>query len=180
MDKRNKEENYNISDTGNWNVAAEFSRLKVMKPLYLSDVYEDVAKFGFSSFIDELSNFNIPLDQLKIKGLERLLDELVKLIKNCKFAMKKPGTLESIETLEKHLESVKKLIPGIYNIITKQKTRIIKIIPDKYNRVLNLLLEIKSKINEPLNQNHLIFTDKESFDPQAYKKMVKDLAISRG
>lgn len=31
-----KEEGYNISETGNWNVAADYSKLKIMKPLYLS------------------------------------------------------------------------------------------------------------------------------------------------
>ena len=42
-----KEEGYNISETGNWNVASDYSRLKIMKPLYNCDIYENIAKFGY-------------------------------------------------------------------------------------------------------------------------------------
>ena len=48
------------------------------------------------------------------------------------------------------------------------------------NKVLEIIVEIKSLINIPLNNNHLIFTDKEEFDPHAYKNEMKKRMTERG
>ena len=50
----------------------------------------------------------------------------------------------------------------------------------KFNKVLEIVFEIKSAINFPLNRNHLIFTDREEFDPHAYKKAMKERMTHKG
>ena len=175
-----REDGYNISESGNWNVAADYSKLKIMKPLNICDTYEDIAKFGYESILDQLINFSIPNDIIRLTGFERLVQELLKLIKNSKFALKVKGTLKDIEKHEKKLKQINNIIPNLSKITKTRKGKITKIHEENYNKVLDLVLEIKSKINEPLNKNHLIFTDKEEFDPVAYKKQLIENITNRG
>ena len=36
-----------ISESGNWNVAAQFSKSKIMDPLDRCDIYENLARYGY-------------------------------------------------------------------------------------------------------------------------------------
>ena len=177
-----KEEGYNISESGNWNVASEYARLKIMKPLYNCDIYENIAKFGYDSFSEQLEYYSIPEESLRLMGLDRLIHELIKLIQNSQFAMKAKGTRETLDKFEKMLKAILKFTPKISSVKVNQirRTKETKIDEPLFNIILNKVLEIKSKINEPLNKNDLIFTSKEEFDPIAHKKQIFDRATTRG
>lgn len=172
-----------ISDTGNWNVADKFSNVKIMLPLAKCEFYEDLAQFGYESFIDELVNwYQVPMDVLRMKGLTRLVKELLRLCKNTKFAMGKPGTKEELIKYEKQLTEINKILPVLHKTKFNQirKTRELIIIPEKFDKVLEKVIEIKSKINEPLNKNDLIFVSKEEFDPKAFKKSIMARMAAKG
>lgn len=175
-----KEEGYNISETGNWNVASDFSRIKVMKPLDYIDHYENIAKFGYDTMLEEIQNYGVPLDELKLMGFNRLLSEMLKLCSNVRFAMKRGKTREELEKIEKRLKGIKALIPQLYKTISKKNRRYLVLKEKEYFIVLDKVLELKSELNEPLNKNHLIFTDREEFDPKAYKKQIMDNAKNLG
>lgn len=179
MSKR--EEGYNISDTGNWNVAAEYSKIKIMRPLEHIDHYENIAKFGSDTILEQLENYGQNLDLTKITGFERLVNEMIKLINNSLFALKKAQTRKTMEDLKKKLNKIKEIIPSLYEKKTNHRNRTSHIQLNKnYKIVLEEVLEIKSQINEPLNANHLIFTDKEEFDPKEYKRKIIEEATTRG
>ena len=180
MDLNKKEEGYNVSELGNWNVASDYSRLKIMKPLDFSDHYENIARFGYDTLIEQLENFGVPLDTLKLIGFERLVNELIKLCGNVKFAMKVGKTLKEIEDIETKLIRVRSLIPMLSRVVTKQRKRETVLNTEKYYKVLDYVVSLKAKLNEPLNKNHLIFTNKEEFDPKAYKKQIMEDARTRG
>jgi len=175
-----KEEGYNVSELGNWNVASDYSRLKIMKPLDFADHYENIARFGYDTLIEQLENFGVPLDTLKLIGFERLVNELIKLCGNVKFAMKVGKTLKEIEEIETKLTRVRSLIPMLSRVVTKQRKRETILNTEKYYKVLDYVVSLKAKLNEPLNKNHLIFTNKEEFDPKAYKKQIMEDARTRG
>lgn len=165
-----------ISETGNWNVAADYSKLKIMKNLYLADEYSNIAIFGYASILEELEN-PLPVDLLKLKGFERLVNCLIMIIDNTLFALKRGGK-DDMNKYRKTLREIQKIIPKLSRVIKSQRkgTKEIKINYEDYNKVLEIVLDLKSKINEPLNKNHLIFTDTEEFDPRAYKeKLIKDI-----
>ena len=103
-----KEDTYGASDTGNWNVASRFAEIKIMLPLEKCDFYEDVAKFGYHSYIEELMNQGISKELLKLTALNRLVNELIKVAKNSMFAMKKKGTKEAMKQFVERLEEIKK------------------------------------------------------------------------
>lgn len=181
MPKKINQDDYLISETGNWNVASDYSRLKIMKPLYLADEYETVAIFGTSSLIEEMQ-ININIDVLKISSFKRLVSTLTLLINNTYFAIKQKDGQKKLEDFKKELKKIELIIPTLYKtkIDSRKKTKEIILIEDRYNKILSRVSEIKSLINEPLNKSHLIFTDKEEFDPKAFKKKIFEDAISRG
>ena len=182
MPKKDYDGEFIISETGNWNVAAEFSKIKIMAPLAKCDIYEDVDKFGYESIADELIGYNLQNDLVRFKELQRVFNELLKICKNSKFALKKGKTKEEIDKFEKLLIKIDNLLPPLITIKfnQKDKTKIVKVNEQLFNKTLNLVLEVKSKINEPLNKNHLIFTDKEDFDPIAYKNKIIEDATNKG
>ena len=96
MRKFDKDED-TVSELGNWNVADNYTKTKIMRPLILVDFYEDVARYGYESLEDELINYqSIPNDLIRIKSLRRLIRELIRLIDNTKFALKKEGTKKKV------------------------------------------------------------------------------------
>lgn len=175
-----REEGYNVSETGNWNVASDYSRLKIMKPLDYCDHYENIARFGYDTLIEQLDNFGIPLDTLKLIGFERLVNELLKICGNVKFAMKHGGTSDELKKIEENLIDIRKIIPVLSKTIVKMKNKKLVLNGEKYYKTLDLVINLKADLNEPLNKNHLIFTNKEEFDPVAYKKKILEDAETRG
>ena len=177
-------EGYIISETGNWNVADQFSKSKIMRPLNLCDYYEDIACFGYESIAEELINFQAPPnDVIRIKAIQRLTRELIRVINNAKFALKVGNTKSTALRYKEQLIKLQKTIPNLVKVNKNriEKTTIIKITNQAlFDEILGAISEIKSKINEPLNKNHLIFTDKEEFDPKAFKKNLKERMISQG
>ena len=179
MPKKDSDD-YNISETGNWNVAADYSRLKIMKPLYLADLYETIATFGHIDFMDELS-IDVNVDTLKIKGFRRLVKTLILVISNSQFAIKK-GSQDNLKKYKEDLEKIYKIIPALskYKVDQRNKTRLLVLDNERYDKALELVSDIKASINEPLNEADLIFTSKEDFDPKAFKKSIFDAATQRG
>lgn len=169
-----------ISEHGSWNVAQHYAELKIMKPLYLCDEYETIATFGHVDFVDEmLSNFSP--DVLKIRGFKRLIKTLILLINNCKFAVKGKQNQQLIG-YKQDLEKYYKTIDALFEYVKDEQkgTSELVIIPEKYDKVLERVIEIKSLINEPLNKYDLIFTYVEPFDPKKAKELIKKGLIERG
>jgi hypothetical protein len=172
-----------ISESGNWNVADQYTKSKIMRPLNLCDYYQDVAMFGYETIADELINYSSPPnDVIRYKALLRLLHELIRLIDNCKFALKKPKTKEKVLDYKKQLIEIQKMTPNlIRSRVNQTGMRVFEIISlSKFDKLLAIVCKIKSKINEPLNQNHLIFTDREEFDPKGFKKSLKERMRNQG
>lgn len=157
-----------ISDTGNWNVAADYSKYKILRPLVLVDEYEEIALFGTGSLLQEMAGlFN--KDELRLNGLKRLTHMLILIIDNTIFAVKKDR--EELEGYRRKLKDVLEIFPHLSKNVTDQRksTNTIKLYHDKFDQVLEVVQDVKSKLNTPLNNNDLIFTKTEEFDPMAYK-----------
>ena len=168
-----------ISETGNWNVASDYSRYKIMKPLELADEYEMIARFGAIDLIQEFG-LQININESKIKGFEKLVYTLIMLINNVLFAIKQDRGRTDIENYLEELNIINKRIPELYKSSIDGRGRKFFKIVKGYDKILNRVVELKSLINKPLNQNHLIFTDKKEFDPKEFKKNMKQRMIEEG
>lgn len=180
---RQTDEKFMTSETGNWNVADSFAKIKIMAPLAKCDVYEDIALNGYENFIDELMGVGVMDDELRIRALKRLINELIKLAKNSMFAMKRNKTKDDLDLIRKKLYAVRdKAFPLTYSRRSDASIgeTFMSINQDMFNYVLEEVSNIKSDINVPLNTNHLIFTDREEFDPRAFKERIKERMINQG
>lgn len=180
MPKKELSDDFMISDYGNWNVASDYARLKIMKHLYYADEYETIATFGYTDFEEELTS-NQNIDYLKIKGFTRLIQSLCLIINNSKFAIKSTSKIQ-IEGYYNELLRYSKTMELFYKFKFNQatKTRELIIVKDKYTTALERVIEIKSLINEPLNKYDLIFTHKEELDPKKIKDAIKKGLIEVG
>jgi len=171
-----------ISETGNWNVASEFARIKIMIPLTKCEHYEDLAKFGSESIAEELIGYEVQEDLVKHTALKRLINELLKICNNTKFAMKVGNSKKNLGEYEEKLIEVKNILPILYKVKIDNinNNRQLKLLQPNFDKTLEIVLDIKSAINFPLNQNHLIFTDKEEFDPHKYKDSIKKRMTDTG
>ncbi len=177
------------SEYGNWNVASDYAKLKIMKHLYDADKYEVISLFGHYDLLDEIM-MDVDVDLLKIHGFRRLVNTLLMLINNSIFAVKKKESKkgkkktdrEILEHYRDELKKIKKLIPKLYSHKVNQvkKTKVLKIDIEKYQKVLDFVIEIKAKINEPLNKYDLIFSHKEEFDSEQAKKFIKEGLMTKG
>ena len=171
-----------VSETGNWNVASDFSRVKIMIPLTKCEYFKDIATFGYEEIAEQIMGANVQNDLVRFTGLKRYINELLKICKTCKFVMKKGNTKTTLKELEEKLEKIKKVINLLITVRKNNvnNTKELKIDNEKFDKVLGIVMEVESAINLPLNQNHLIFTDKEEFDPHAYKEQLKKRIIGKG
>ena len=166
-----------MSETGNWNVAADFSKLKIMKWLYLADEYETIATFGTSDMLDEMMTDKGMISRNKLMAIKRLTKTLQMIISNTIFAVKKKDKGE-LDKKQEFLKKIEKILPSLTkkNYNQRDRKNYITIKEDEFNEVLNILVEIKTSINGPLNRADLIFTSREEFDPKKLKdKIKKDL-----
>ncbi len=171
------------SETGNWNVADSFVKLKIMMPMIKCEAYEDIALNGYEDFVDELGNLGVSTDELRIRGLRRLINELIKLAKNTLFAMKKVSTEKNMIGFKDNLEAIRDIfLPRSFRQQKDEGTGItsLKINKEIFDLLLEKVSMLKSDMNLPLNQNHLIFWDKEEFDPKAFKERIKQRIITQG
>lgn len=177
------------SEHGNWNVASDYAKLKIMKHLFDADKYEIISTFGHYDLLDELM-VKVNVDVLKIHGFRRLINSLLMLINNSIFAVKgkkskdgkKKTDREILEHWKEQLKKIKEIIPKLYNYQRNDisRTKILILDVYKYQKVLDLVVDIKAKINEPLNKYDLIFSHKEDFDSEKAKKQIMDGLTTKG
>ena len=176
-----KSDYVDFTESGNWNVAADYVKLKIMKHLYLADEYELTAIFGTGEMVDEF----ITNEQMKVvgrlKALKRLRKTLDIIINNTIFAVKKDDK-PKLEDLYKELTKWDRamIFCEIINYDMRTKSKTIKINETVFKKVLDGLIKIKKDLNEPLNRANLIFTEVEEFDPDKFKAEIAEDMIYGG
>ncbi len=169
------------SETGNWNVASDFSKLKIMKLLYESDEYETIATFGTLDIVDEFMIDNNTKTLSRIRAIKRLVKTLQMVINNTKFAVKKNDKKKMVDFL-KDLKKIEEILPFLEESSHNQRLNrtTINIKEEEFLKILNTIINIKSSILEPLNKADLIFSGKEDFDPAKAKELIKKGVMETG
>ena len=174
-----------LSENQNWNVASDYVKLKIMKPLYELDILGDIALYGtsdlFSEFeIEQSPNFK---NLSRMKGISRLLSTLSLLISNTIFAVKK-NDRDKLQAFLDDLKTIKAALPCAQKTNTDERgggrRSIVSINEVVFDKLLSMLLDIKVKLNTHLNDAHLIFTSNEEFDLKKLKQDVTDRLLTGG
>lgn len=170
------------SETGNWNSAKEYVQQKIMKVLADLDKYELLARFGSSELIEQFITTDQQRTHARIMALEWLHTTLNMLINNTYFAVRRKDDRLLLDDYRLILAQIEPTLSKIqterYSHRTHTKNTSVNEI--EFRNLLNVLLEIKTKINEPLNRADLIFRWEEEFDPRAYKKKIIERLTTQG
>lgn len=160
-----------VSETGNWNVAADFVKYKIMKLLYECDQYQMISIFGTSEMIAEFITNNEMKTIARLNSIKRLFENLKLIIENTHFAIRKADKIK-FDEYYKTLERIENLMPMIEQIKIVDGRKKIDINEDAFKGLLKEMIKIKKDINEPLNNADLIFNKFEEFDPDKFKESV--------
>ncbi len=171
-----------VSETGNWNVAQDFVKLKVMKPLYEIGQYATKAVFGVDEMEQAFGVAEETIVHLRIEAIKHMHHRLTMLINDTVFAIKKPKDLEKMKDILTTLKSLLPFIHGMKRTIVNQRdnTRLITINEFLFDMVLMLLNQLRSDVLTPLNNSDLIFTSSDEIDPDEMLRKIQEDIIHGG
>lgn len=173
-----------VSESGNWNVASKFADFKIFKPLYFLDEYTNIAETGYTDFFEELAGVDsaTPITIKRFRALQWLLSGLLLIIDNSYFAIKYEKDKNKFENYYKILEEMQKISKTLLIVKNNQKTKSQQYIlkEEQFTVLFKQIMKIKREVNTILNKSHLIFTDKEDFDPIKFKEEIKRRMINKG
>ena len=167
------------AESGNWNTAENYSKVKIMTLLAITDEYEELAEFGSLNIFDEMTDKRYT-EEIKIRAFRRLINHLIRICNNSFFALK-PSNQATLETYKIELKDIKDNLQVLMKVTNNQikKEQTISLTPEYYNK-LERVSEIKKSINVELNKGDLIFIHKDNFNPKEFKKRIFDDAVERG
>ena len=164
-----------FSETKNWNTAKHYSERKIMKHLANIDKYIEICNFGTETMEDEFRVDPKMVAYARIKALKRLGKSIEMLARNCSFALKKADKKKA-QSIKQACINLHPLADETYKDIKDERNNHKKIIiyEKTFQQVLNLYVKFAEDLNEPLNRANLIFSSTEEFDPDEYKRQVKE------
>lgn len=172
-------DNLTESESGNWNTAENYSKIKIMNLLALADEYEELAEFGSLNLFDEITEKKMT-EEIKLRAFRRLINHLIRICNNSYFALKETNRT-NLEAYKKELKEILNNLAGLVEVTNNaiNKTREIST-NFNYLEKLERVSEIKKLINVELNKGDLIFIHKEQFNPKDFKARIFQDAIERG
>lgn len=160
-----------------WNVADGYVKLKILKQLVLCDKLEIISLYG-SEDIDDMTMTQVPIELIperRVEALTRLKDNIVQLISNVKFAIKKEDE-DKFEALRDRILLIEEMLDAVCYVaedqVSHQKALVIN--EGWFRKMLKEMQEIKETINFPINNAGLIFRRSDEMD---FDELLKDIAF---
>jgi len=151
--------------TDAWNVADGYTKLKILRQLIMLDRWDTIAQFGTEE-IDEDNVLNDnQIKKRRVEALQRFHSTIKQLFGNVHFALKKEDQ-KTTKSLIERVDVLEEFIPKIHSMKQDLVTHedIFEIDEELFKKVLEILEEIKDKLNTPLNNAGLIFRPSEEMD----------------
>lgn len=155
-----------IVNTGTeaWNQADAYTKLKVLRPLVLSDKYEMISIYGVEDIEQDITMSPNMIIKRRLDGLFRLKDTIKQLIGNVRFAIKKKD-LNKFESLRERLKIVEDMMDEVsFNVKDINGGTRVAINEMWFGIMLSELQELKENLNVPVNSAGLIFRQDETVD----------------
>jgi len=184
--------------SGNWNVAKPWTVDKIHKWSVMIDDFQTLSIFGTSDIYGDVFNRDINLkNTARIHALRRLIHAITTLLRNTRFAISGSEKRENIpeEYMKNDRVEFKQLFLYYKMRLTKIEKHINKLRIEKkrgkvivelsineilFEKMMNEITDIIDDVNYVLNQNDLIFTHIEEYDPNKIKEAVKNRYINKG
>jgi hypothetical protein len=163
--------------TDNWNVADGYTKLKILRQLILLDRFDTISQFGTEDLGEDQMMSDNDIKRRRVEALQRFHSTLKQLIGNVIFALKKEDQ-PTVKALQERIKTVSEFISKCYGSKQDGVTydEIFNIEEDLFDKILDILQDIKDKLNTPLNNANLIFRASEEID---LDKMM-DTIVERG
>lgn len=171
-----------VSETGNWNVAGDFVRLKVMKPLYEIGEFATKAVFGVTDIENAFGVSDEIITMIRIQSLKHMHHRLTALINDTLFAIKKKPDKELMKNYLESLHGLSEYLPYIEDVVVNQRDNKKMIIINErvFDIVLHILNDIRRDVLVPLNNSDLIFTSVDETDPDELLKKIQEDIVNAG
>jgi len=151
--------------TDTWNVADGYTKLKILRQLIMLDRWETIAQFGTEEIDEDNIYNNNQIKKRRVEGLERLHSTIKQLLSNVLFSMKKDDVTK-IKDLIGRVDNAGEFIPKMFDekedVINHEIT--FDINEELFKKILEILSDVKEKLNTPLNNAGLIFRPSEEVD----------------
>lgn len=159
-----------------WNVADGYVKLKILKQLVLCDKLEIIALYGSEDIDDAMMNPIAPemINQRRVDAIQRLKDNLMQLVSNVKFAIRKDDD-EKFEALRNRILLIEEMLDAVCYVAEDQVShqQALVINENWFRKMLKEMQEVKETINFPINNAGLIFRKSDEMD---FDELLKDIA----
>lgn len=174
---------FETSETGNWNVAENWSNLMIFKPFQEASLYLTMAKNGCSNIEEDFMFDDETKTKTRIQSIKWARDKIEEGIRQSLFAVKSgdvdnvKNKLHEVLSLDMPLANGKSPIDMI-EIKMINRDKVIKAInEDAFKIVYGILKRVYMEVLIPLNRSDLIFMYREQFDPAEFKDKIKERFI---
>lgn len=169
------------SEVENWNIAQPYSYNKIAQWMIEADRYEILASFGAEDVFQEFQMTPSQRNELKIQSLKWFAKCLELVVENAHFAIWE-AKQEGFKQYLTKIKLVKKTIPIVEIRKFDQKNKVTNIFIDeeKFETLLESLIDIKVAINGPLHVARLIYPTQELLSPEELKAELTDELINTG
>lgn len=183
MGQKHSFDDLGFVESGNWNVAELYSRIKIMSPLKEFDEYKKMAISGCIEIGEEFLISDQVKTDSRLKALRRMFEAMETLVDNSLFAIKKKPDKDKMLHYKKILEKVEGWLPYTQKVITQENARgrsqMTQINEVVFDIIFKALKRLHREILEPLNNSDLIFYSVEEFDPDKFKDAIKKRIINQ-
>lgn len=171
---------YEMSETGNWNIAQNWTNDMIFRPFFEASLYLQIAKFGFLDIEEDfLMDDNSKINS-RIKALPLARNKIEMGIRNSCFAIRNTKDKEKMQEFLKDVVSLDKNMEFIKDKVVDRDVYKIIINEEMFKLIYDVLIRIYTEVTEPMNRNDLIFNYKEQFDPHEFKKNIKERFVEGG
>ena len=148
-----------------WNVADGYTKLKILRQLIMLDRWDTISQFGTEEIDEDIGIDNNGIKKRRVEALQRFHSTIKQLLGNVLFALRKEdqnGVKEMVERVETAGEYVPKCFSTKEDMINHED--LFEIEEPLFKKIIEILQDVKDKLNTPLNNAGLIFRPTEEVD----------------
>ena len=151
--------------TDNWNVADGYTKIKILKQLIFLDRFDTIAQFGTEDMGEDINFDDNSIKRRRVEALQRFWSTLKQLLGNVGFALKSSDQTK-IKGFQERLKTCEEFMNKTYKTSEDKISheQLFEIEEELFTKILDILQDIKDKLNTPLNNANLIFRASEEID----------------
>lgn len=148
-----------------WNVADGFTKLKILRQLIMLDRWDTIAQFGTEEIDEDRVLNDYQIKKRRVEALQRFYSTIKQLLGNVLFAIRSDD-LSKVKGMLDRIKTIEEFVAKVYTIkedaVDYQDT--FEINEELFKKILEILQDVKDKLNTPLNSAGLIFRPSEEVD----------------